>query len=79
MVKVMLKYLNLGMVVHACNLGTQEVEPGQLLQVQGQPSLHSKFKAILPSETLSQKEFIFEFCFIIYKELFTFMLFLSLW
>jgi hypothetical protein len=39
--------MKLGVVVHSCNLSTQEAEAGGSL-VQGQPGLHS--------ETLSLKE-----------------------
>lgn len=35
------KVLDLGVVVHTCNLSTQEAEAGELPKVQGQTGLHS--------------------------------------
>lgn len=35
------------MVVHGCNLTTQEAEAGGLQEVLGQPGLHSEFKNAL--------------------------------
>lgn len=37
----------LGMVAHVCHPSTWEAEVGESLQVQGQPGLHSEFKASL--------------------------------
>lgn len=51
------------MAVHTCYPSTQEVEVGGS-GVQGQPQLHSEFKAILGHMKSSQKKFL-KFFFII--------------